>query len=701
MHKPEEVGSSFSRDRRRCICYHGDQSVSVLFLSCTAPGWSKLFRMVHSFRGQSKSTMSGRGRGAYYKARYGGGGRSRRHGQGHGSARGQGQGFRNQYRRDSHGGRFTNEQNSSIQGKGPDLKSALLQLDGASYGAYKQLIGGWTFDEGWELWIDSVQSDPYAPPSRFRARIPFKENGGWPTSLFTEKRIRWVAACDFILRKFWNLVRNEELDVSLNTGGGWGSAKGGALNIEKPGQCVLERSACQVLAGKWLELRFTVSLPARGRTILGRQAAELVCTQLPPVLRETMFYDRYDRKSLQSHVVCAEDQEYIRSTALSSFGLIAFVGNGSILPRRSGADDRPMRAEEVVPFASPSSLEISLNLPSGKEVKGMGIKAGVTLITGGGFHGKSTLLSSLEHGVYNHIPKDGREYVSTCASAMSIRAEDGRSIVGVDISSFIDNLPFGKKTDTFTTQDASGSTSQAANIVEAVAAGAKALIVDEDLAATNFMIRDEKIQRLVHPEKEPITPFLHRVRALFEQYNVSSVLVIGGAGDYFSVADTVIMMDSYESQDVTERAHSIASEHPNAQQKRVKHDLLQGIEKRAISSGSILEVANSGRGKVRPQALRTITFGNGELDLASVRQIVERGQTQALADAAVALGTAPSMNDSLTKAIQVLDNRINETGLDAVNPRGEYSGSYARPRQLEIAAAVNRIRGIRAILRKR
>ena len=186
----------------------------------------------------------------------------------------------------------------------------------------------------------------------------------------------------------------------------------------------------------------------------------------------------------------------------------------------------------------------------------------LTLIVGGGYHGKSTLLQAIERGVYNHIYGDGREWVVTDPTAVKIRAEDGRRIENVDISSFIHNPPLNKNTEEFSTENASGSTSQAANIVEAVEAGTQLILFDEDTSATNFMIRDERMQRLVSNEKEPITPFIDRVRELYEDHNISTIMVMGGSGDYFEVADTVIMMDNYLPEDVTMDAKKIKEELP-------------------------------------------------------------------------------------------------------------------------------------------
>ncbi len=237
-------------------------------------------------------------------------------------------------------------------------------------------------------------------------------------------------------------------------------------------------------------------------------------------------------------------------------GLVAFIANGAILPRESGVSEKPL-TQGALPFLAPPSLEIEVELPNQGKIKGLGIKKGITLITGGGFHGKSTLLKALERGIYNHIPGDGREGVVTLESAVKIRAEDGRFIASTDISPFISNLPFNLDTQKFSTPNASGSTSQAANIIEALESKSKLLLLDEDTCATNFMIRDKRMQTLIHKEDEPITPFIDRVKELYTSFGVSTILVLGGCGDYLEVADTVIMMKNYKPLDVTLPAKKI------------------------------------------------------------------------------------------------------------------------------------------------
>ncbi|MBM6838315.1 ABC-ATPase domain-containing protein, partial [Clostridium saudiense] len=241
---------------------------------------------------------------------------------------------------------------------------------------------------------------------------------------------------------------------------------------------------------------------------------------------------------------------------LNSKGLVAFVANNSILPRESGVSSKPLRDGKR--FISPKELEIEFNTPNRGIIKGMGIPKGITLIVGGGYHGKSTLLRALELGVYNHIEGDGREFVITEDTAVKVRAEDGRAITNTDISLFINNLPNGKDTKSFNTENASGSTSQAANIVEGIESGANTLLIDEDTSATNFMIRDSIMQKLVAKEKEPITPYIDVAKSLYNRLAISTILVAGSCGDFFDIADLVIQMDNYEPFEVTDKAKALS-----------------------------------------------------------------------------------------------------------------------------------------------
>ena len=308
-----------------------------------------------------------------------------------------------------------------------------------------------------------------------------------------------------------------------------------------------------------IELRFTVSLPAAGRTILGDQAWQILGVNLVELVRHSLLRANLDQQELSNHVISVENQHSLR-TQLSQLGLIAFIANGSILPRASGAAAFPMESSAAVPFQSPPEAEVTMKGPFGACITGMGIPKGITLLTGGGFHGKSTLLEAIQLGIYDHIPGDGRELVVTDPTAVKIRAEDGRSVSSVDISPFISNLPGSRDTKRFSSDDASGSTSMASNIQEALEVGCKTLLIDEDSSATNLLVRDQRMQKLI--KNEPISPLISKARALYSQNGVSTVIVIGGLGDWLSISDNIIAMDSYIPRIITNEARAVINEYP-------------------------------------------------------------------------------------------------------------------------------------------
>ena len=558
---------------------------------------------------------------------------------------------------------------------GSDLAGELSRLDGRPYGFYKELRGR-TYGLGaLRLRFEHVQGDPFAAPSRLRVDIPAPGLPEWACRSPEARR----AAADFIHRA----VIRELTGARRKTGSG----KSGLLDILPVGQHVLERTAVRLCQDGGLRLRLTAGLPAAGRRILGREAAALLTGRLPQALDRVLA--RLDRSQLARHVQTVEDQLALRQQ-LSAHGLVAFVAEGSILPRHSGADDRPL--DGAIPLEVPPALACELEAPHAGLLRGLGVRAGVTLIAGGGYHGKSTLLAALAQGVYDHIPGDGRERCVSVPGAVSIRAEDGRAVRGVDLRPFITALPLGRRTDRFDTDDASGSTSQAAAIVEALEVGATALLIDEDTAATNFMIRDARMRRLVPDGKEPITPYLDRVRQLWEERGVSSILIVGGAGDYLDVADWVIHMDEYRPHDVTARARDIAAALPQAGPQP------PGGWSPATARRPDPRSLDPSRGRraerVRGVKTRTIEFGTEEIEVSLLSQLVDPAQCRMIGD--ILLACARGLCDgrrSLADILELIETRIAHDGLEALTQPG--FGDRARARRFEIAAALNRLRSLR------
>ena len=573
------------------------------------------------------------------------------------------------------------------------LRATLSRIDGRGYKAYKDIEGRYRFGE-FELHIDHVQGDPFASPSKIRVRIP-QAVARLPDELFADKARR-VGLQDFLARQVAGAIRR-------GVKGQRGTGKSGQVTIDFGGQEVLERTAVLVTKD-WTEARMKVGLPAAGRRVLGSQADAILCRELPQVVEQSLRWDAVPQQEARRFVECVENHRHL-CCRLDEAGLVAFVADDAVLPRESGVSDRPMPSKRAVPFQSPESLRVTLSLanPIGSasgsvdRISGMGIPRGVTLIVGGGYHGKSTLLRALERGVYPHVPGDGREHVVTCPDAVKIRAEDGRRVERVDISPFVSNLPFGRGTVDFSTDEASGSTSQAANIVEALELGATLLLLDEDTSATNFMVRDGRMQALVHKEHEPITPFVDRVRELYDQWGVSTVLVMGGCGDYFDSADTVIMMRNYLPVDVSAQARKIAESQPTRRQIESPRPFDE-ITRRIPLPESF--DASRGRRDVKIDAKGPdlISFGREMIELRHVEQLVDTSQTRAIGHAIhLAGGRFMNPKATLREVVDSLEAFFDREGLDALDPfrRGDrHPGDFARPRKYEVGAAINRLRTV-------
>ncbi len=557
------------------------------------------------------------------------------------------------------------------------LNSLLLKLDNANYKAYKDIRGSYQFED-FTLIVDYVQGDPFAAPSQLRIIMP-QTVADFPAQLY-ESKSREVATRDYLARQFAQVAKQ----FSSHRGTG----KSGLMAIASLGQEILERTVI-FINSEQLEVRFVVGLPARGRRILGRQAAEMLCEDLPKLVAASLLYESSDTEDIQQHVETIEDADWLRQQ-LSQQNLVAFVANGAILPRRSGIDSRPLL--DAVPFQSPISLEVEFTCPNRGAIKGMGIPRGVSLIVGGGYHGKSTLLRAIELGIYNHLPGDGREYVVANPLGMKIRAEDGRSITRVDISPFINHLPQKRSTTKFDTTNASGSTSQAANIIEALEAGAKLLLIDEDTSATNFTIRDRRMQILIAKEKEPITPFIDKVRQLYVDYGVSTILVMGGSGDYFEVADHVIAMEDYLARDVTTKAKAIALQY--ATERNAEGGSSFGAVSSRIPLGESIDPSRGKReSKITTRGLDTIIFGTEEIELSAVEQLVDSGQLKAIANALIyAKKTYMSQHLTVSEILIKINQDIAASGLDILT--GFPQGDLTLFRSLELAAALNRLRSL-------
>lgn len=570
-----------------------------------------------------------------------------------------------------------------------ELQNQLRSIDHKSYPAYKALRGSYQFD-GYQLNIDHVQGDPFAAPSHVSVFVPAAV-AAFPEYAVKNDLTR-QALSDFLARQFAKQVNQYTFKAK-------GSGKSGLISVTQCGQEVLYRTACEV-TNKGITARFAVGFPANGRTINARELEKILFEYLPVCVTQAFSYKNLNAKAVQAAIELAEDQDYIRKQ-LDTMGLVAFVADHAVLPRESGISSKPMK--NSVEFESPESLRVSMELPHKGTITGMGIPKGITLIVGGGYHGKSTLLTALELGVYNHIAGDGREYVITDESALKMRSEDGRFIKDVDISMFINDLPNKKDTRCFSTEDASGSTSQAAGIIEGMEAGSRVFLLDEDTSATNFMVRDAFMQRVVSPDKEPITPFLSRARALYEQAGISTILVAGSSGAFFHIADTVIQMDNYRPVDITEKAKALCASFPISEEMPTPFSMPQshrimtkdanGATRRRDYRTGAVKKDEPERLKVKVMGRDGFALGKQNVDLRYIEQLIDTEQTAALGIMLkYAVEKLIDGKRTLSDIAEYMITQMQKKGLSFFAEGSYIPGGYAMPRPQEIYACLNRYR---------
>ncbi|SEI47086.1 Predicted ATPase of the ABC class [Allopseudospirillum japonicum] len=544
------------------------------------------------------------------------------------------------------------------------LETRLLEIDRRGYRSYQKIKGEYTYSD-YQIYLEHIQLDPHAPPSRVRIVRPWA-----PIKLdfLLEKSNSYqIAARDFIARQLYQLLHKHP-----------------HLQMQRPSQHILD--ATQVIfQPEGLEIRVEVHLPEQERKVMGKQAITLLTETLPKLVRKVTSIHELDMQALEMHAHLAEDQEALRAQ-LADAGLVAFVAEGSCLPRLHGSSDKPL--PDAHPLQVPDSLAVTLHAPHAGAIRGLGIKRGVTLILGGGFHGKSTLLKALEMGVYNQIAGDGREYLVTDPQAVKIRAEEGRCVHQVDVSPYINHLPFAQNTQAFVTQNASGSTSQAASVQEALETGATCLLLDEDTSATNFMVRDQRMQALIATQDEPITPLIDRIQALKQVHQVSFLMVMGGNGDYLDVADTVIQMRNFQPVDISAQVREICQTYPLTRPQLPPCPALMP-KTRALKCASIRKALDKGSFRIKlTDNQRQVRFGHELIETQTLEQIAAPAQLLACVwlwvtwlDPSLKLEKNPSAH---------LNALLARPDWYKLLPQDR--GDLAKPRVQEVMAVLNRMR---------
>lgn len=408
------------------------------------------------------------------------------------------------------------------------LYQKIRALNGKNYGLYKSLAEkSWDFGD-FVLEFLHVQGDPFAPASRVLLKTSLQKLGYAP--VWGSSFERRLALSDFLLRRLSAVVQEHFPE------------KNAPVAIENPGPEMLVRNSLWVDNGD-LRVCLQVRLPGEGRKIESEAAAEILTMVLPDLVSASLYNDSSRAAQLEAHYGVLADRVEILAE-LDKRGLCAFVPDGAVLPRASGLSEAPLK--DAVPFVAPPEMAVTLEI-CGREIRGMGIPRGVTVITGGAFHGKSTLLQALTRSVFPHVPGDGREGIVVDETALRVGVEDGRSVRATDLSIFVRDLPGGVSTKDFTTLSASGSTSEAANLLEAIEAGSRTFFIDEDSSAVNFLIRDIRVRKLLGDDREPLIPLTDRICEI-AQAGYSFILVAGACGDYLDLADNIVVMANYKAE---------------------------------------------------------------------------------------------------------------------------------------------------------
>ena len=557
------------------------------------------------------------------------------------------------------------------------LYQKIRTLNGKNYGLYKSLAEkSWDFGD-FALEFIHVQGDPYAPPSRVVIKANLSMLGyasEWGGSF--ERRL---ALSDFLLRRLSKLVQEKY------------PGKDADILFDVAGPEMLVRNALWIDNGE-LRACMQVRLPGEGRKIQAESAAEILTMVLPDLVSAGLYYSKSDEEAMQRHYrVLAERKEIL--SEIERRGLCAFVPNGAVLPRASGLSEMPL--EGAVPFVAPEEMAVTLNV-CGREISGMGIPKGITVITGGAFHGKSTLLQALTRSVYPHIPGDGREGIVIDETALRVGVEDGRSVRGTDLSAFVRDLPGGVSTKNFNTLSASGSTSEAANLLEAMEAGATTFLIDEDSSAVNFLIRDMRVRKLLGDDREPLIPLTDRIREISAQ-GYSFILVAGACGDYLDLADNIVVMANYKAEcaKVTEPAAKVTgpAEATVAPLHRPFTAYMQPLQKSVRPASAVERQV-----KVKLSGDTLLQIGFLVSDTSRLNTLVDRQQRfgagfmllNLLQNAASNNETPDGSSPSVAETIANLYEKIQNVGFRNL-PQG-MSREMSLPRVVDIACVAFRLR---------
>jgi len=528
------------------------------------------------------------------------------------------------------------------------LHKTLKNADGKPFQKYKGLQNNFVL-ENYEIIFDDIQNDR-AGHTAMRVRVPHKK-AGFPVNMFDTKK-REIALRDLISRRFREAARTHARSPIPKT-------SGGEVYIPRPGQEILERGSIAITQ-YFIEARFTVDLPSDGNKV-SAMAMNLLLERIDRIVSDSMYFSAYKQSKVYNHLQTYENAEFIREN-LSSKGIVAFIADGSVLPRR---DDDLAPMIDAVPFSCSDDLKVTFDVPYGEPITGAGIPKGFTAVSGCSRSGKSTLIDAIYAGVYDHIPGDGREYVISSPDAAFILAEPNRPADSVDISMFVKDTPEFEDTSAAKREFVSSPMSELLSVSEAVEMGSELILVDEEYSNPCIM------RKGFLAEGESITPLSDLGHSMGEA-GVSMIMITGDESVVRS-ADNVLLMKDHKLSKV------------DVERKSTDAVFSKPVSRYPVSKGIVYEKGHRDV-NVNAQEIRTIEIGEFKVHVP-VAAFFDISQTDAVADAVAMMKDmmdgSKSMKDVCDSVIALMKAEDDSTD----NGSGMH---HAQIRAIDLASVLNR-----------
>ena len=559
-----------------------------------------------------------------------------------------------------------------------ELYGKIEQVNLKGHGDLQQLLGDYDFSR-YVLKILRIEEPVETQLSMLIVRVP-QLIAGFPQDLI-QTPVGRTALEDLIARKVADEI---EKTASYDTAG----ISRRRLYFTRPGQKILPRSSL-VVTEEYVEARIYFRPPMQDDKIMGSDLKELFFGMLPRIANSALIYCNLHEGEAERCVNSMSDADHIRRL-LPTRGWVSFVAEQSHLCRVNHGDTPDMHRTQTLRVDD--ALAKSLDLPKAGAVRGFGVPSGLTVILGDAYSGRVELMRAMSAGIYNHVRGDGREQVITVPDAVYLKAEAGRSVRRVDLSAFLRDAG-DENSPVFSSPNADVFASEAAATVEALEAGARALLFDESDSSPEFLARDPRLAGLTPPAEQRITPLSAIARRMVDQLGVS-VVVAGTVTvtDFIPVADTVLRIANFKVYDVTKEAKKLVTAVPAPS---APINVASMVERsRSIVPSSIDPSAGRSDFLIEADDIHSLRFGREKIDLSSVEQLADVDQTRTIGRILYYAKTR-YMEEvrPIREILDAIDHDLSSEGLETLTRT--LQGDLARPRRYEIAAALNRLPSLR------